>query len=91
MGGVDLPACLLFVKREGVGPVAVDFVGRGKDERRVGAVLARGLEQVERAVGVDREIGERIAGGPVVRGLGGGVDDQGDSLTVPGKSRSMAA
>ena len=37
---------------------------------------AGGLEQVERADGVDVEIVERPLGGQVVARLGGGVDDQ---------------
>ena len=42
----------------------------------VGRVLAGRLEQVERAVGVDCEVGLRVARRPVVGGLRGGVDDQ---------------
>ena len=48
----------------------------------VGAVGAGGLEQVEGAVGVDAEVGLRVARGPVVGGLGGGVDDQLDLAGV---------
>ena len=72
-------------QRQPVGRVAVDLVGRGEDEGRVGAVLARRLEQVERAVGVDAEVGLRVARGPVVRGLRGGVDDQLDLAGVLGE------
>ena len=42
--------------------------------------MARGLQQIERPSGVDAEIGVRIARGPVVGWLGGGVNDQGDVL-----------
>ena len=35
------------------GQVAVDLVGGGEDERRVRGMAARGLQQVERSVGVD--------------------------------------
>ena len=45
------------------------------DERRLGAGLARGLEQVEGADGVGVEIVEGNRRGAIVRGLGGGVDD----------------
>ena len=44
-------------------------------EGRLGARLARGFEQVQRADGVDAEIRVRLARGPVVRRLRGGVDD----------------
>ncbi len=45
------------------------------DERRFRAGLAGGFEQVERADGIGVEIVERDRRGAVVRGLGGGVDD----------------
>ncbi len=48
-------------------------------------MVAGGLEQVERAVGIDAEVRLRIAGSPVVRGLGGGVDDQLDFLAGLGE------
>ena len=44
-----------------------------------------GLEQVQCAVGVDGEIGLRLACGPVVGGLGGGVDDDLDLARVGGE------
>ena len=47
-----------------------------KYERRFGAVLARGLQQIDRADGVDFEIVQRDFRGQVVRGLRGAVDDQ---------------
>ena len=43
-------------------------------------MLARGFEQVQGADGVDAEIRVRLARGPVVRRLRGGVNDQGDVL-----------
>ena len=42
--------------------------------------MSRRLQQIERPGGVDAEIRVRIARGPVVGRLGGGVDDQGDVL-----------
>ena len=41
-----------------------------------GAVPARGLEQVQRADGIDVEIIKGPGGGQVVAGLGGGVNQQ---------------
>ena len=72
----QLQPLLQLFQRQPVRRVAVDLVGRAEDEGRLGAVGAGRLEQVEGAVGVDAEVGLRIARGPVVRGLGGGVDDQ---------------
>ena len=72
---VDLPARLELDAAAGVRRVAVDLVGRREDERRLGQRVARRLEQVQRAVGVDREIGLGLARRPVVRRLRGGVDD----------------
>ena len=64
VAGVDLPARLQLDQRQRVRRVAVDLVGRREDERRVGRVQARRLEQVERAAGVDVEVGERLASRP---------------------------
>ena len=75
MRRVDLPARLLLDQRQPVRRVAVDLVGRGEDEDGVRAVLATGLEQIEGADGVDAEVRERLASGPIVRRLRGGVDD----------------
>ena len=83
--GADLPAQFLFDQRQEVGGVAVDLVGAGEDEGRLRAVPARRLQQVQRAVGVDREIGLRVACRPVVRRLGGGVNDRGNGAAVTGE------
>ena len=40
------------------------------------------LEQHQRAVGIDGEIHHGIAGSPVMGGLGGGMDDDGDILAI---------
>ncbi len=91
MLGAELPARLAFDQRQTVGRVAIDLVGAGEDEDRVGAMQPCGLEQVERAVGVDREIGLRVARRPIVRRLGGGMDDRGNRAAIAGKrSRSSA-
>ena len=72
-----VPARLQLRERECVfGPVAVDLVRRHVDERRLGAGLARGLEQVQRADGVHVEVVERDGRGAIVRRLGRGVDDR---------------
>ena len=81
----ELEPLLVLLQRQEVRRVAVDLVGRAEDERGVDRVLARRLEQVERAVGVDAEVGLRVLGGPVVRGLGGGVHDQLDLAGVLGE------
>ena len=95
----ELEPGLQLLERQPVGRVAVDLVGGAEDERRVGAVRARRLEQVEGAVGVDAEVGLRVARGPVVRGLGGGVDDDLDraracsanSRSTPSASRMSSS
>ena len=78
MGDVNFPAGVEFDQRQQVGIVAVDFIGRSENEHRAGAELARGFEHIEGAVGVDAEVGERFAGCPVMRRLGGGMDHQFD-------------
>ena len=81
----QLEPLLVLLERQEVGRVAVDLVGRAEHERRVDRVRARRLEQVERAVGVDAEVGLGLLGRPVVRGLRGGVHDQLDLAGVLGE------
>jgi hypothetical protein len=57
--------------------VAVDLVRAHVHKRRLRAGLAGGLEEIQRADRVGVEVVERDGGGAVVRGLGGGVDDDG--------------
>ena len=71
-----VPASLELDERDAIRRVPVHLVRRQKDERRLGGVPARGLEQVERADRVHVEVVEGPAGGEVVRRLGGGVDDE---------------
>ena len=56
MVGPHFQARVLFDQRQQVGRVAIDLVRAGKYEGCVRTVPAGGLEQVERAVGVDAEI-----------------------------------
>ncbi len=85
MGLVDLPARRQLDQRQTVGVVAVDLVGRGEDEAGPGSELTRRFEQVERAVGVDAEVGVGILRRPVVRRLGRRVHDQLDVGAVLGE------
>ena len=68
-----------------VGQVAVDLVGRTEHERRARRMLARGLQQVQRPVRVDREIRLRVPRRPVVRRLRRGVDHQLDRALLLGE------
>ena len=72
-----VPAPLQLLEGDGVGPVAIDLVGGHVNERRLGAVAARRLQQVQRAHGVHVKVIEGNAGRQIVRGLGRGVDDDG--------------
>ena len=83
LGQLQTP--LQLHQRQPVGQIAIDLVGRAEHERRVGRMPAGGLQQVQGPVGVDREIGLGIGGGPVVGGLGGGVDHQLDLPCTAGK------
>ena len=82
MRRVDFPAEFFFDQRQSVGRVTVDFIGRGKNEHGVVGMLSSAFEQVQGAVGVDGEVFVRVASGPVVRGLSGGVHDQLDVRSV---------
>src|SRR5206468_12625350 len=63
---LDLPAFLQFAQRQTIRRVAVDFVRRSKNKRRLGRKLSGGFQKIQRAVGVDGKIGLRIASCPVV-------------------------
>ena len=73
---LDFPALVQFAQRQPIRRVAIDFVRRRKNERRFRANFARRFEQIQRAVGVDREIRLRIARRPIVRRLRRGVHDR---------------
>ena len=63
---------------QSIGGIPIDFVGRCEDERRIRAMGPGRFKHGKRSVGVDREVGGWLAGGPIVRRLGCRMDDQGD-------------
>ena len=63
-------------QRKVVGQVSIYLVRRAEDERRIRGMLASGLEQVERAVGVHAEVGLRVRSCPIMGGLRCGVDHE---------------
>ena len=82
---VDLPALFQLHERQPVRRVTIDLVGARENEDRLGAVQPSGFQHVQRAGGVDPEIGVRLARRPVVRGLRGGVDDDFDLAAIARK------
>ena len=72
-----VPTAVQFLEGDGVGPVTIDLVGGHVNEGRLRAMAAGGFEQVQRAHGIHVKVVEGNAGGQVVRGLRGGVDDDG--------------
>src|SRR5437773_5145162 len=64
--GLDFPARFEFAQRQTIGSIAVHLIGGRKNERRFRAVFARRLEQIQGAVGIDREIGLRLSRGPIM-------------------------
>jgi len=68
-----------------VGQIAVDLVGGTEDEGRLGRVETGVFEHVERAARVDVEIGERLAGGPVVARLRRRMDHEDDVAPISAK------
>ena len=72
---IVIPPCLKFLERDGIGAVAVDFIRRHMDERRLGACSAGGLEHVQGPDSIRIKIIERNGRSPVMTGLGRGVDD----------------
>ena len=85
----ELPAGLTLHQRQRVRSVAVDLVRAREDEDRVRTVFAGQLEHVQRAGGVDGEVGERLASCPV--GLGSRVHDQANLPGMPGEDRLECA
>ncbi len=72
-----VPTPLQFLEGNGVGPIPVDLVGGHVNEGRLRTVAPGGFEQVQGPHSVHIEIIEGDAGRQIVRGLGGGVDDDG--------------
>ena len=66
MAWLYFPAFLEFAQRQTVRRVAIDFVRRCENERRLGRKRSRSFEQIQRAVGVHRKISLRIARSPVM-------------------------
>jgi hypothetical protein len=81
------PAADVF-QRERVGKVAVDLVRGGEDERRVGTMV-RVAPAGSAFQARDGEVG-LPGGGPVVRRLGGGVDDELDLRPWRAKTLTLA-
>jgi hypothetical protein len=74
MLGRQFPTGFQFHQRQGVRCIAIDFVGAGEDEDRPFRMAAGRFQQVQGAVGVGGEIGNRLPRRPVVRRLGRRVD-----------------
>ena len=83
MAWLDFPAFLQLAQRQTIRRVAIDFVSRCKNERRLGRKLSRGFEQIQCAVRVHRKIGLRIASCPVVRRLRRSMHDRFDRAAMP--------
>ena len=65
-GIVVIPTRVEFAERDGIWPIAVNFVRGHVDERRLGAGLPGGFEKVQRADGVGVEVIKRNRSGAVV-------------------------
>src|SRR5438128_2138096 len=74
----NFPSHGKLFQRQLVRSVAVDLVGGSEDKRGIRAELTRGFEENERSSCINGEIGLRIASGPVVGGLSGSMDNEGD-------------
>ena len=61
VAGLDLPTPLELLKRELIGRVPIDLVRGVENEGRLGTKISGRFQEIEGAVGVDREINLRIA------------------------------
>src|SRR5438270_13364130 len=80
VAGFNLPTFLQLTEWQTIRRIAVNLICRQEDEWGFRTKFSGGLEQIERAVGVHREISLRIARRPIVRRLRSRVDD---SVTLP--------
>lgn len=85
VGAVQFPAGVPFHQRKPVRGVAVDLIGGSEDEGRLRAVLACGFQQYQGGAGIDVEVGEGFARGPVVGGLSSGMHYHLDPLAEAGE------
>jgi hypothetical protein len=94
-----VPARFQFGQSQRIGTVAIHFVGRHMNEGRFGTGAARRFEEVKRSKRIHFEIEKGNGGGPVVRRLGGGVNDEGrlqfgdqvqNGVAVPNVQRFVA-
>src|SRR5437588_6622385 len=82
MAGFDFPALFELVQRQPIWRVAINFVRRCKNERRLWTKTPRRFQQIQCAVGVNGEIGLRIARRPIVRWLRSRMHDRVDLSAV---------
>src|SRR5262245_61111823 len=78
----DFPAAVLLDQGQPVWAIAIDLVGTAEDERCLGTMLTRCLEQRECTIGIDGKVDNGITRGPVVRRLCRCVDYNGDVATI---------
>ncbi len=78
----NLPTQGQLAQRQPIWRVAIDFVRRGKNERRLRANFAGGFEKIQGAIRIDREISLRIARRPIVRRLCRSVHNGGDVVAM---------
>ena len=75
-------AGLQLNQRKGVGPIAVNFIGGSKNKYCFRTMPSHIFKQIEGAVGVDRKIGKGLFSGPIVRGLGGRMNNKIKIMTL---------
>lgn len=78
----QLPTFFLLLKGQTIRRVSVNLVRAGKNKRRLRAGQAGRFQKIQGADGVDPEVGVGFLGGPIMTGLGGGMNHQGDVFAV---------
>src|SRR5205085_475858 len=82
VSGIELPARFQLDQGQRIRRVAVDLVGRGEDEGRLGAKQAGRFQYYQRALRVDRKVRQRFTRRPIMARLRGGMNDQRDLFAV---------
>ena len=69
VAGFNFPTFLQLAQWQSIRCIAVHFVGRCEDKWRFGTKVSCGLQQIQGAISINREVGLRFARRPIVRRL----------------------
>src|SRR6266446_3102361 len=77
---LNLPASFMFDQRKIIRRIPIDLIGRCENKNGFRTITSGCFQQHQGPISVNREIGERLFGGPIVAWLRSRVDDERDIL-----------